>query len=345
MAIVKADAYGHGAVECSKQLEASGAEWLGVALPEEGLELREAGIHAPILCLGSFWYGQEDLILANRLTPVVYQMDMARRLDRAAGERGITADMHVKVDTGMGRIGLRYDEVDTFADELKLCGNLRLEGLMTHFAAADDLSQNEFTDMQTARFYDALASFEGRGFRPTFIDLANSPGAVAHPGTRGNMVRLGGVLYGLGGDVLPSDSPKPDLRPVMSLHSEISHIKNVPAGESIGYGRTFTTEKDSVIASVPIGYEDGYRRALSNKARVIVNGSFAPVVGRISMDWTIVDVTGIDDVAVGSRVTLIGQDSGLSLTAEDLASLLETISYEITCGINSRVPRTFKFAK
>jgi alanine racemase len=171
--------------------------------------------------------------------------------------------------------------------------------------------------------------------------LANSPGAIAHEKSRGNLVRLGGVLYGLGGDVLPKGIVKPDLKPVMSLHTRIAHLKNLPKGETIGYGRTFLTQRDSTIATIPIGYQDGYRRSLSNRGRVIVKSFFAPVVGRISMDWTVIDVTKILDVKVNDEVILIGEQNELIVTAEELAEKIDTISYEITCGINRRVTRKY----
>lgn len=341
MAVVKADAYGHGSVECAKRLEAEGVDWFGVALPEEGVELRQAGIRKLILCLGGFWEGQETLALNYNLTPVVFQIDKARILNAAAERRGTAVSIHVKVDTGMGRVGVRYDAVSRFAEDLATLEHLRLEGVMTHFAAADDLKQNDFTDLQIRRFEAAVETFRSYGFNPAYCDLANSPGAVAHPAARGNMVRLGGVLYGLGGDVLPKEIDKPELRAVMSLHSRIAHLKRVPAGESIGYGRTFTTARDSVIATIPIGYQDGYTRSLSNSGRVIVRGAFVPVVGRISMDWITLDVTEIEGVEIGDEVTLIGEQGGARISAEDLAELTGTISYEITCGIDRRVPRVY----
>jgi alanine racemase len=212
---------------------------------------------------------------------------------------------------------------------------------MTHFASADDLAANGFTDLQISRFYDAVTIFERAGFSPTYLDLANSPGAIAHPNSRGNMVRLGGILYGLGDDILPKNIEKPQLKPVLSLRSRVSNLKNVPKGESLGYGRTFATGRDSLIAAVPIGYHDGYPRPLSNRSRVIVNGVYAPVVGTISMDWTLVDVTDVPNVRIGDEVILIGESGNCRIAAEDLAGILGTISYEITCGINRRVPRIF----
>ena len=342
MAVVKADAYGHGAVECAKRLQEEGVDWFGVALPEEGIELRKAGIRKLILCLGGFWDGQETLALSYSLTPVIFQIEKAAALNAAAASRGTDVSIHVKIDTGMGRVGVRFDNVVEFADALKLLPHLRVEGLMTHFAAADDLAQTDFTNLQMARFNTAVSVFRERGFTPAYLDLANSPGAIAHPGSRSNLVRLGGVLYGLGGDVLPHGIAKPELKPVMSLHTRIAHLKTVPTGETVGYGRTFTAENDSIIATIPIGYQDGYCRTLSNVSRAIVGGHYAPVAGRVSMDWTTLDVTAVEGVQVGDEVVLIGEQGGLTVTAEELAGSTNTISYEITCGINRRVPRLYK---
>ena len=341
MAIVKADAYGHGAVECARRLESEGVDWFGVALPEEGVELRRAGIRKLILCLGGFWDGQAEIALNYNLTPVVYQVERARILNDAARQRGTAVAIHVKIDTGMGRIGVRHDEVSKFADALNELDHLRVEGLMTHFASADDLSQNDFTGEQIKRFEEAVATFRAKGIRPSYLDLANSPGAVAHPSSRGNMVRLGGVLYGLGGDVLPREIERPELRPVLSLHTRIAHLKRVPKGETIGYGRTFQTATESVIATVPIGYQDGFSRSLSNIGRAIVGGTCVPVAGRVSMDWTTLDVTGVSDAHVGQEVVLIGRQGESELLAEGLARAIGTISYEVTCSIDRRVPRVY----
>jgi alanine racemase len=341
MAVVKADGYGHGAVECAKKLESIGVEWLGVALPEEGLELRANKIKLPILSLGGFWSGQEKLLIEEKLTPVIYRLEQAENLNRAAQEKGVVVNVHIKIDTGMGRIGVRVDEVKNFVERLKNFRNLNIQGIMTHFAAADNLQENEFTNLQIKRFEDVLKIFAENRIEPTFRDLANSPGAVVHENSLGNMVRLGGILYGLGDDVLPAGVDKPELRPVMSVHTRISQLKKVPKGESIGYSRTFMTNKDSLIATIPIGYQDGFARSLSNCGRVIINNCFAPVVGRVSMDWTIVDVTSVPNVKVDDEVIIIGSNNGLSITAEELARKTGTISYEITCRINYRISKKY----
>lgn len=345
MAVVKADAYGHGSVNCAKRLEIEGVDWFGVALPEEGVALRASGIKLPILVLCGFWQGQAKSLLENKLTPVVYQLRNAAEINQAARDKGVEAKVHIKIDTGMGRIGVRFEEVEKFIVGLKKFKNLSIEGLMTHFAVADKLSENTFTDLQINRFNQAVGMFESQGFRPKYKDLANSPGAIAHSNARGNLVRLGGILYGLGDDVLPKEIEKPNLKPVMSLISSISHLKTVPKGETLGYGRTFQTDKDSIIATIPIGYHDGYSRALSNCGRIIINGEYAPVVGRISMDWTLADVTEISNVKVDDEVILIGEQNGLRISAEELAEKAETISYEITCGINNRVCRVYVESK
>jgi len=341
MAVVKADAYGHGAVECAKRLESEGIDWFGVALPREGIQLRQSAIRKRILCLGGFWNGQEAALLNYGLTPVIYRKDQAESFNQVAKERGTRAEIHIKIDTGMGRIGVRFDEVKKFVEDLKKLENLHVEGLMTHLAAADNLDENEFTNQQIDRFQEACAIFAENGFSPVYKDIANSPGSVAHPRSRQNLVRLGGVLYGLGGDVLPKDIVKPALKPVMALQTKIAHLKSVRAGETLGYSRTFTTKKDSLIATLPIGYQDGYSRNLSNSANAIVGGVFARVVGRVSMDWTLLDVSDIPNVNIGDEVTLIGREGDLTIEAEDLAAQCETISYEITCGISERVPRKF----
>jgi len=338
---VKANAYGHGAVECARRLVAEGSDWFGVALPEEALELRDAGITRPILCLGGFWPGQEVACLPEDLTPVVYRLDMIESLDRVARDANVTTDVHVKIDTGMGRLGVRAADVSEFCQAIKSFQNIRVEGLMTHLAAADDPAHEEFTKDQLDTFDQAVQVFRENGFSPTYVHAANSAATFAFSGARGNMVRPGGALYGFMRDVLPPGIETPALKPVLSLHSRIMLMKNVPRGQKLGYGCTFETERDSLIATIPIGYDDGYQRALSNRGRVLVRGQFAPVVGRVSMDLTLIDVTDVAGVSLDDQVTLLGRHGELSITAEDLGELAGTISYEITCGISNRVPREY----
>jgi len=341
MAVVKADAYGHGATACAHRLASEGADWFAVAMPEEGVELREARVTQPVLCLGGFWKGQEPLCLNESLVPVVYRLDMIEALDRAAGDARKIADVHLKIDTGMGRLGVRYDEVREFAEALRPFKNIRVDGVMTHFAAADVPDLDRFTNEQVERFRQAVSILRERGHNPTYEDMANSAGAFAHPSSWGNMVRPGGVLYGLWRDILPPALHAPRLLPVMSLHSRITLLKRVRKGETLGYGCTFEAPREMVVATLPVGYHDGYARALSNRGRVIVRGHHAPVVGRISMDLTIIDVTDVPDAALNDRATLMGENGGLSITAEELAETAGTLSYEITCGVSARVPRKY----
>jgi alanine racemase len=340
MAVVKADAYGHGALRCAQALEKAGIDWFGVALPEEGVELRKNGIRKHILCLGSFWAGQENELLEYHLTPTIFRLENAEKFNQAAREQGVVADVHIKVDTGMNRIGVRYDEIGDFAEEMKKFTNLKVDGLMTHFAAADN--DADFKNLQIRRFDEIVALFQEKGFRPTYKDLANSPGAIGYENARGNMVRLGGILYGMSRGILPKTVEAPPLKPVMTLHTRISLLKRVPKGETVGYSRTFTTEKDSLIATIPIGYQDGYMRGFSNCADALVNGKFARVAGRVSMDWTLLDVTDVADAKIGDEVILIGEQNGLRISAEELATHCGTIAYELTCGISQRVTRIYK---
>ncbi len=342
MPAVKADAYGHGAVECARALERAGADWFGVALPEEAMALRDAGISRPILCLGGFWEGQERVLLDRSLTPALSRLDLLERLNEAAGREGVTASYHLKVDTGMGRLGVPFGELDGFLSSAARLQSVRLDGVMTHFASADSVEGEAFTRDQIMRFETAVGKVRRAGFEPAWIHQSNSAAAHANLGSRGNLVRLGGVLYGLWRDVTnPSVEPL-DWRPVMSLHTRIVLLKTVPAGTPLGYGGTFITKRESRIATLAIGYADGLRRTLSNRGRVLVRGQFAPVVGRISMDLTIVDVTDVAGAEAGDEVVIIGRQGPVSITAEEVAASIQTISYEITCGVSARVPRVYR---
>jgi alanine racemase len=342
MPALKADAYGHGAVKCALMLEGEGAEWFGVALPEEGLLLREAGITRPILSLGGFWEGQERVILEREITPVISRFDLLAKLNDAAQKVGRVFAYHLKVDTGIGRLGVPYSQFDKFLDEAAKLENVQLDGLMTHFASADNVDGIAYTERQIALFEAALQLSRQRGFQPRWIHQANSAATHAYPQTRGNLVRLGGLIYGIWRDATKGDVAPLDWRPVLSLHTRIVHLKTVAAGTHLGYSGTFVTERESRIATLAIGYEDGLRRALSNQWRVLVRGRFAPIVGRISMDLTLVDVTDINDATLNDEVVIIGRQGEQEITAEEIAAQLETISYEVTCGISERVPRIYK---
>ncbi len=367
MAVVKANAYGHGAIECARRLATEGADWFGVALPEEGIELRAARLTQPILCLSGFWEGQQSACIQHNLVPVVYRVDMIEALDQAALTAGVVADVHVKIDTGMGRLGVRFDQAREFAAALKRFKNIRVDGLMTHLAAADDPSCEPLTSHQIQRFKEAVEVFRERDYNPTYHHLANSAGIFDQPSAWGNMVRPGGVLYGLWRDILPpvrtgSGSERVEtsndraetssdlvgggynLKPVMSVRSRITLLKWVPQGETIGYGCTYEASRKTLVATLPIGYNDGYLRGMSNRGRVIVHGTYASVIGRVSMDLTMIDVTNIAGVELGDVVTLLGVDQnyrGLAVPAEDVAKTVGTLSYEVTCGTSDRVPRIY----
>ena len=348
MAVVKANAYGHGAVQCARALEAAGADWFAVALVEEGIELRQGGITRPIFLLGGFWQGQAEAVIAHDLTPSIFRPDAAAELNTQARAAGRTISFHLKVDTGVGRLGIQVHEVAAFAESLRQYSHLTFDGLWTHFAEAD-AADPAFTETQIAKYEEALRIVQSYGFNPACQHLANSPGIHSYPHGWRTMARAGAAMYGLRRDVL-APSPAPPLglfavRPVMSLHSRIILLKTVTEGTPLGYGRTYTTQRESRIATIAIGYADGLRRAHSNNGRVIVvtqqGGCFAPIIGRISMDLTLLDVTDVPGVALGDEVILLGASDGLEITAEDVAAQIGTISYEVVTSISARVPRVY----
>ncbi|MCI0486219.1 MAG: alanine racemase [Blastocatellia bacterium] len=338
---VKADAYGHGAPDCARALERAGASWFGVALPEEGVALRESGIRRPILCLGGFWEGQEDMLIARGLTAAIFRPDLLELLDRAARRAGRIASYHLKVDTGMGRLGVPHRELGDFLDHTARFEKVRLEGVMSHFPSADEPEKDEFTNNQMDLLEEAVEMVRARGHNPTWIHQANSAAAHAYPRSHGNLIRIGGVAYGLWRDATSPDVEPLDWQPVMSLHTRIMFLKTVPPGTPLGYGGLFVTERESRVATLAIGYEDGLPGTLSNRGRVILHGRFAPIVGRVSMDLTLVDVTDVAGVEVGDEVIIIGRQGACHITAEDIAEMTGTISYEITCRISDRVPRVY----
>ncbi|HEY8461693.1 MAG TPA: alanine racemase [Blastocatellia bacterium] len=343
MAVVKANAYGHGAAQCARALEEVNADWFGVALVEEGIELRRAGISRPIFCLGGFWRGQAGDVIEHDLTPAVYRLDQAEELNSRAGALGRIVNFHLKVDTGMGRLGVRLDDLAEFARALGRFESIKLDGVMTHFAAADSQT-TDYTERQIAQYEESVGILRDLGFAPSWRHMANSAGIHAYPQSRGNLARVGAAMYGLKSDVLSPRIEPFDTRPVMSLHSRIVMLKTVPAGTPLGYGLNFTTARESRIATLPIGYADGLRRLHSNNGRVLVRGHFAPIVGRVSMDLTIIDVTGVPGAEVGDEVVLMGEQGGLRISAEDLAEQIGTISYEIVTGISPRAPRAYSNA-
>lgn len=337
IAVVKADAYGHGAVPVARRLGAEGVHSFAVALAEEGLELRRGGIRDRILLLGVLTPGQIQPALENDLTPTVFEPSLLEALDQEGRARARRIAVHVKLDTGMGRIGFPPADHESLARRLAGARGLELAGVFIHFAAADDPDDPE-TTRQLARLDDFLAHLREAGLDPGLVHAAGSAGILAHPAARGAAVRPGLALYGLH----PSDKvPRADLRPVLSLESRVIQVKDVPEGAAVGYGRTWRATGKARIATLPVGFADGYPRALSNRGRVLFDAGEARVAGRVSMDMITVDVGGLPGIEVGTGATLIGERSGRSVTAGEIAAVAETIPYEILCGIGRRVPRVY----
>ena len=338
LAVVKAQAYGHGAIPVSRRLVELGIHMLGVALVEEGRDLRDAGITAPILVMAPVFPGQAEVIVNAKLTPVVYTLAMTRALSDAVAGTGRTLGVHVKIDTGMGRIGLSPEEAVDFVVAVGKLPGLAIEGLMTHFADAD-LRDKAFARAQMDRFESLIRSLEAKGITIPLRHAANSAAVLEYDRALLTMVRPGLMLYGYN----PLESRvSADLRPVLSLVTRVAFLKRVPAGVPISYGRTFVTNRESLIATIPLGYADGYSRGLSNKGEAIVRGARVPVAGRVCMDMTMLDVTDVPGVAEGDEVVLIGEQGNERITADDIAARTGTIAYEVLCGISCRVPRVIK---
>ncbi|MFN7170774.1 MAG: alanine racemase, partial [Candidatus Omnitrophota bacterium] len=337
MPVVKADAYGHGLVEVSNYLVSQGIEQLGIATVDEGIELREKGVGVPLFILGNVFPEELETVVEYNLIPTLCNLEVAKRLDEIAREKNIFVKAEVKVDTGMGRIGVLYTETLDFFLKLKELNHLVIDGLWTHFASAED---EEFTRIQLLRFNFVFGGLKQLGFNFYHIHSANSLALFRNKETHFNLVRPGLSIYG----VYPENSLREivELKPAMSLKTRIVFLKRVSQGYPISYGRTFITSRESIIATLPIGYGDGYSWLLSNKGRVIVKGNYAPVVGRVCMDQTMIDVTDIPGVSLGEEVVLLGRQGGLEITAEELANLSGTIPYEILCRIGSRIPRIYK---
>lgn len=350
MAVIKTDAYGHGAVDIGLELESLDYIWgYATATAEEAFELREAGIEKPILILGyTFPYAYERM-LREGIRPAVFRMDMARELDECArklledGDLKEPAPVHIAVDTGMSRIGITPDEAGlSFSKELTGMTGISIEGAFTHFARADESDLTNARERESV-FKDFLKKLEDTcGITIPIKHCANSASIIAIPESSMDMVRAGVTMYGM----WPSDEvPKDiiDLKPVMELVSHIVMVKTVPAGTPVSYGGTFVTKKETTVATIPVGYGDGYPRSLSNKGYVLIKGQRAAILGRVCMDQFMVDVTDIPDVCEGDEVILLGRDSstGEEITAEFLGDLSGRFNYELTCDISKRVPRMY----
>lgn len=340
LAIVKADAYGHGIETVALFAEKHGADYLGVAIPEEGVQLRVAGVKCPILILGTTPDTHLKTVVEHDLIPAVFSVHTLTELQKAAAAQNKTCRFHFKIDTGMNRIG--FTEKDSFieaVDQLKDCPNLILDGMFTHFAVSE-AEDRSFTLLQAAKFDEFCEIIHARGYHP-LLHASNSGGILFFPELQYDMVRGGIAMYGYNPTGVPDDAFP--LEPVMRWTSRIVHLKTVQPGESVSYGRRFIAERPTVIATVPVGYGDGYKRCLSCRSSVLIHGKRAPVVGSICMDQMMVDVTGIDSPSIDDEVVLLGSQGDESITADELASLAETVSYEILLSVSSRVPRVYLY--
>lgn len=339
MAVIKADGYGHGAVALATALKDK-VDAYGIAIIEEGIELRLAGFEKPILILGFTPHQQYEDLLKYDISQTVFQYDMAKRLSDIAVSLGKKAKIHIKVDTGMTRIGFKdTDESIQIIKEISMLPNLIIEGLFTHFACADE-SDKTSVRKQLSRFLLFADKLEKEGIHIPVKHVSNSASIIDLPEANLDMVRSGIVTYGM----YPSDEVNKNslmLQPALTLKSNVVYVKEVEAGTGISYNSTYITDHDSVIATIPVGYADGYPRQLSSKGRVLIHGKSAPIVGRVCMDQFMVDVTNIPDVIEGDMVTLIGQDGDESISIEEVANLVGSFNYELVCDIGKRVPRVY----
>lgn len=336
LAVVKSNAYGHGAVPVARTLQGLGADYFGVGTVDEGVLLREAGIKRPILLLLGLFSGKYSELLRYQLTPVIYELSEAEGLNQFLAGRGEKIDIHVKIDTGMTRLGVSVEEAPRFFEELSKLAFLRPIGLLSHLADADVES---FSDRQAVAFERARVEFQKHFSHPIILHLSNSLASIDRRFPEYDMVRLGVVLYG----AYPVARQKRlvDLKPVMHWKSQLTAVKTVPKGTPVSYGRTFSTGKSTKIGIVPVGYADGYPRLLSNRSSVLIRGSRVPVVGTVCMDLFMVDLGKIPQAKVGDEVVLLGRQGQQEIRAEELAEWAETISYEIFCHVAERVPRQY----
>ncbi len=346
-AVVKADAYGHGAVECSRALEAEGACWLGVTSLDEAIPLRDAGVRANILLMTGFWRGEEGEIIRLHLTPTVWEPWHIESLDAAAAALGVARhSVHLKVDTGMGRLGVSVEQLPGVLAALKSAKHLVLEGLSTHLASSEIMDAPSVAD-QERTFDVARRMVRDNGLEPALIHVANTAAVISRRETWNTMVRPGVALYGYylpfqrAGREVGGGTLRLPVNPVLTWKTRILSLRNFGAHQPLGYGATYVTQAPAHVAVLPVGYADGYNRQLSNRGRVIVREHYAPIVGRISMDLTLVDVTGIPGIAVGDEVILLGAAEGLSVDALEHAELANSTPYEILCNISKRVPRRY----
>jgi alanine racemase len=346
-AVVKADAYGHGAVECSRALEAEGAKWLGVTSLDEAIPLRESGVQANILLMTGFWRGEENEIVRLKLTPTVWERWQIESLDKAAAALGVAQhSVHLKIDTGMGRLGVTVEQLPAVLKALADARHLVLEGLSTHLASSEIMDDPSVAEQQ-GNFEAAQAMVRKAGHDPKFVHMANTGAVISRRDTWNSMVRPGVALYGYylpfqrAGRTVSGGTLRLPVKPILTWKTRILSLRDFSANHALGYGGTYVTKAPAHVAVLPVGYADGFNRQLSNRGRVILREHYAPIVGRISMDLTLVDVTGIPGVAVGDEVILLGARDGLSVDALEHAELANSTPYEVLCNISKRVPRRY----
>jgi alanine racemase len=341
LAVVKADGYGHGAIDAARTFVEHGAWGLAVSLVEEGVELREAGIFAPVIVLGGVYPGSQDVIVHRQLTPVIWSVEHLQMLSAAVLRTGSRVlPVHLKIDTGMSRLGLLPQDLPAVLDWLQSDGGrtLRLQGVMTHLACADDPSDDLTSARQLTRFSDCLAAVAARGLEVELRHAANSSGLVRFGHAHYDLVRPGIALYGGASDPAVE---LPGLRPALSVHSRVQAVRELPAGVRVSYGGVDQLGRETRAAIVPVGYADGYPRAVSGRAHMLVRGHRCRVLGRVTMDVSMLDVTDLPDVRAGERVTLLGGQGAGRIGVHEMAQWAEVIPYEILCGISKRVPRHF----
>jgi alanine racemase len=350
LAIVKGNAYGHGGPPVAKALEKAGSDWFGVTCTDEGIALRKAGVRKPVLVLTSFVHGEEPRLIEHGLTAVIHRCEQLDLLNRAAGRRGRKrVPFHLKMDTGMNRLGIATSEVECFARQLAKCKHLELGGIFTHFASSEAFSDSvagRQTAEQEERFYAALKRLRTLGIDPGIVHLANSAAIVSRPETWADMVRPGAILYGYHPGYEPVEQ-RPEiearlpLEPAMSLRTRIISLRRVPEGAGVGYNASFVAKRSSLIGVLAAGYGDGIHRSLGNKGSVLIHGKLAPIVGIISMDVTMIDVTDLPQVKSGDVATIYGVDGAYRHPAHLVARSIGTVTSDLLCMVSQRVPRFY----
>jgi alanine racemase len=347
LAVVKSNAYGLGAVPVAKALQKAGTEWFGVTCANEGVELREAGIRKRILVLTGFWPGEERRLIQNHLTPTVTRVDDLGHLERSAKSAGGKSRLrfHLKINTGMNRLGISADEVERFAQTLAACKHLELEGTFTHFASAEDFTAQQ-TNEQENVFLGCLDRLRALGVPPGIVHMANSGAICARPSTWADMVRPGAILYGYYQSFDPPQKKQEvmgqvALHPCLSLRARIISLRNVPVGEGVGYAARFVTKRPSRIAVINAGYADGVVRARTNRGWALVRGKRVPLVGTISMDLTTLDLTDVPEAALGDVVTIYGKDGDAAIEVSEVAHEIGTVTSDLLCALGRRVPKFY----